>query len=121
MKSAGADHIISPERISSRRMVSEMFRPSITSFLDSMINDKTNVVRVEEVRVGTDSDFNGEKLADLNIPGKCGLMIVAVRKEGKGPFIANPQADQQIDIDDVLIVIGAMENIARLRLLAEGN
>lgn len=121
MKSAGADYIISPERISSRRMVSEMFRPSITSFLDGMLNDKANVIRVEEVRVGTESNFNGKTLTDLNLPGKCGLMIVAVRKNGKGPFIANPQADQQIDVGDVLIVIGEIKNIARLRLLAKGN
>lgn len=121
MKSAGADCIISPERISSRRMVSEMFRPSITSFLDSMLNDKTNVIRVEEVRVGRKSNFDGKTLTELKIPDKCGLMIVAVRKEGKGQFIANPGADQQIDIGDILIVIGAMKNTARLRLLAKGN
>jgi len=121
MKSAGADHIISPERISSRRMVSEMFRPSITSFLDRMLNDKTTVTRVEEVTVKPESDFDGKTLDELRIPDYCGLLIVAVRKNGKGSFTANPGADQQIDSGDVLIVMGAMEKIKTLRILAGDN
>jgi voltage-gated potassium channel len=118
MKSAGADYIISPERISSRRMVSEMFRPSVTSFLDRMLNDERSITRVEEVTVKQGSGLDGKNLGELQIPDKCGLMIVAVRKERKGSFIANPRADQQIDADDVLIVMGAMDKIKTLRVLA---
>ncbi|MFC1493726.1 potassium channel family protein [Thermodesulfobacteriota bacterium] len=121
LKTAGADYIISPERISSRRMVSEMFRPSVTSFLDRMLNDETNVIRVEEVVIEPESDFDGKTLAELKIPDKCRLLIAAVRKKGKGSFIANPRADQQIDTGDVLIVMGDMEKITRLRSIADGN
>jgi voltage-gated potassium channel len=121
MKSAGADYIISPERISSRRMVSEMFRPSITTFLDRMLNDERNVTRVEEVTIRAGSELVGKTLKEAQIPEKTGLLIAAVRKEGAESFITNPGADQSINENDILIIMGAIDNIIRLRVLAEGG
>ena len=118
MRSAGADSIISPERISSRRMVSEMFRPSVTTFLDRMLKDERAIIRVEEVTVAPGSDFAGKSLRDARIPDRTGLLIVAVRKGGTGGFIPNPGAEQKIDPDDVLIVMGAMDKIFTLQRLA---
>lgn len=121
MRSAGADCIISPERISSRRMVSEMFRPSVTTFLDRMLNDQRAVIRVEEVTVSSNSDFAEKTFKDARIPDRTGLLIIAVRKGGTGDFIFNPGAEQKIDPDDILITMGAMEKIFTLRRLAEGK
>jgi len=121
MRSAGADSVISPERISSRRMVSEMFRPSVTSFLDRMLKDERAIIRVEEVTVAAGSGFAGKTLRDARIPDRTGLLIVAVRKGGTGGFIPNPGAEQKIDPDDVLIAMGSMDKIFTLRRLAEGK
>ena len=121
MKRVGADCIISPERISSRRMVSEMFRPSVTSFLDSMLRDERAIIRVEEVTVAAVSSVAGKTLRDACIPEKTGLLVLAVRKGKTGGFIPNPGAEQKIDPDDVLIAIGSMDRIFTLRKLAQGK
>ena len=121
MRSAGADCIISPERISSRRMVSEMFRPSVTTFLDRMLNDRRAVIRVEEVTVASGTDLAGKKLVEARIPDKMGLLIVAIRKRDTEGYTLNPGPEQVIDPDDVLIVMGAMDNISHLRRHAEGR
>ena len=121
MRSAGADCIVSPERISSRRMVSEMFRPSVTTFLDRMLNDERAVIRVEEVAVAEGSDLAGATLGEARIPERTGLLIVAVRKGGVGDFIPNPGAAQEIGPEDVLIVMGAMDKILTLRRIAKGR
>lgn len=121
IKSAGADCVISPEYISGRRMISEMFRPSVTTFLDRMLNDDRAVMRVEEVMVSPDSSFAGKNLRETRISNKVGLLIVAVRKDGRGTFILNPTAEQVIEEGDVLIAMGAMDNIAALRKLAGGR
>ena len=121
MKSAGADYIISPELISSRRMVSEMFRPSVTTFLDRMLNDDRAVIRVEEVTVSHDSDLAGITIKDARIPGRTGLLVVAIRKDAAGKFIPNPGPEQKIDPNDVLISMGEMDKILTLRRLAEGK
>jgi voltage-gated potassium channel len=121
MRSAGADSVISPERISSRRMVSEMFRPSVTTFLDRMLNDERAVIRVEEVLVSPGSELAGVTIREARIPDRTGLLVVAVRKGGSGGFIANPGPEEKIDPEDVLISMGAMERILTLRKLAEGR
>jgi voltage-gated potassium channel len=121
LRSAGADCIISPERISSRRMVSEMFRPSVTTFLDRMLNDRRAVIRVEEVTVSSGTDLAGKTLMEARIPDRTGLLIVAVRKSGTEGYILNPGPEQVIGPDDVLVVMGAMDNVSRLRKLAEGK
>ena len=119
LRSAGADSVISPERISSRRMVSEMFRPSVTTFLDRMLKDERGVVRIEEVTVGPDSALSGVTFKDSRILEKTGLLIVAFRKGGRGPFLLNPGGDQEIGTGDVLITMGPMEKILALRKMAQ--
>jgi voltage-gated potassium channel len=121
MKSAGADIVISPERISSRRMISEMFRPSVTTFLDRMLKDDRAVMRIEEVTVGPDSAFSGSTLGNARIPERTGLLIAAVRKGGKGGFVPNPKSGQEIESGDVLIAMGSMDQIHALRKLARGQ
>ncbi|MBW2076180.1 MAG: potassium channel protein [Deltaproteobacteria bacterium] len=121
IKSAGADCVISPEYISGRRMISEMFRPSVTTFLDRMLKDDRAVMRVEEVTVSSDSSLVGKNLKETRISNKIGLLIAAVQKGGKGEFIHNPNAEQVIDEGDVLITMGDMDKIAALRKLAQGK
>ena len=119
LRSAGADYIISPEHISSRRMVSEMFRPAVTTFLDRMLKDDRAVMRFEEVTVGPGSAVAGKTLKDSRIPVKTGLVIVAIRKGGAGEFIYNPGAEQKIEEGDVLITMGAIHKINALRKLSQ--
>jgi voltage-gated potassium channel len=121
MKNAGADCIISPELISSRRMVSEMFRPSVTTFLDRMLNDDRAVIRVEEVTVSHNSDLAEKTIKDARISERTGLLVVAIRKDAVGKFISNPGPEQTIEPNDVLISMGEMDKIITFRRLAEGE
>jgi voltage-gated potassium channel len=121
IKGAGADCVISPEYISGRRMISEMFRPSVTTFLDRMLKDDRAVMRVEEATVLSDSSFVGKNLRETRISDKTGLLIAAVRKGEKGEFIHNPTAEQVIEEGDVLITMGTMDKIVALRKLAQGK
>jgi voltage-gated potassium channel len=119
IESAGADCVISPEYISGRRMVSEMFRPSVTTFLDRMLKDDRAVMRFEEVTIAPDSVVDGTTLRDMRIPEKTGLVIVAVRKGGTNGFIYNPGAGQKIDAGDVLIAMASMDKIQALRKILQ--
>jgi voltage-gated potassium channel len=121
IKSAGADCVISPEYISGRRMISEMFRPSVTTFLDRMLKDDRAVMRVEEVTISYNSSFVGKSLREARIRDRIGLLIAAIRKGGSGGFIHNPTAEQIIDEGDVLITMGAIDKIVALRKLARGK
>jgi voltage-gated potassium channel len=51
LKKVGADSVISTNYIGGLRIVSEMVRPSVTSFLDIMLRDRDKNLRVEEITV----------------------------------------------------------------------
>ena len=46
MRKAGADSIVSPNLIGGLRMASEMIRPAVVSFLDKMLRDKHESLRI---------------------------------------------------------------------------
>ncbi|MFP4522159.1 MAG: potassium channel family protein [Fibrobacterota bacterium] len=120
LKNAGADIVISPDYISGRRMFSEMFRPAVTTFMDRMLRDKRAVMRIEQAVVGRGSTVAGRPLKDSGIFEKTGLLIAAVKKQGENGFIYNPGADTFINYGDVLISIGSMTQIEKLRKLSGG-
>ncbi|HMF82547.1 MAG TPA: TrkA C-terminal domain-containing protein [Acidimicrobiia bacterium] len=68
------------------------------------------------VRVRESSDLAGRSLADVELPTKVGMRVVAIRR-GK-EWIIDPDGDEVMLPDDVLILRGAPEGIAELRILA---
>jgi voltage-gated potassium channel len=118
---AGASVVVASGDIAGRRMAAEMFRPSVTTFLDRMLRDRRATMRIEEVTVGRLSSLNGLTLAQSRIPRHCGLLVVSVRKKGSEGFIHNPGPQQKIEEGDVLIVLGSMDDVVKLRDLSKGR
>ncbi|MCF8125278.1 MAG: NAD-binding protein, partial [Desulfotignum sp.] len=118
LEKAGADIVISPHYISGRRMVSEMFRPSLTTFLDRMLKDNRLTMRMEEVCISKTSFLANKKLSESRIRENTGLAVIAVRKKGKENFTCVPEADLLLEEGDFLITIGDMEKIKLLRKIA---
>lgn len=65
MKKAGADAVVSLSYISGLRMASEMVRPTVVSFLDTMLRDREKNLRVEEILVP--DHFIGKAISALNL------------------------------------------------------
>ncbi|MBM3671924.1 MAG: potassium channel protein [Actinobacteria bacterium] len=68
------------------------------------------------VRVREDSGLSGRSLADLELPVETGMRVVAIRR-GK-EWIIDPDGDEVLVPDDVLILRGPPAGIAELRELA---
>jgi uncharacterized protein with PhoU and TrkA domain len=68
------------------------------------------------VRVRASSDLAGRSLADVELPVEVGMRVVAIRR-GK-EWIIDPDGDEVMLPDDVLILRGAPDGIAELRTLA---
>jgi voltage-gated potassium channel len=117
LRLAGADAIVAPSAISGRRLVAEMFRPAVTTFLDRMLRDTRAVMRVEEATIQPQSPLHGLTLAQAQLPQKVGLVVAALSRQGH--LVCNPDADRRLEAGDVLIAIGDMDHIARLRELAQ--
>jgi voltage-gated potassium channel len=107
MKKAGADSVVSPAFIGGMRMVSDMVRPAVVTFLDKMLYDKDRTLRVEEVTVGTGSPAAGRTIGEAGIAEKTGALVVAIRRAGTSRYEFNPHAGVRIEGGDTLIFIGS--------------
>jgi len=119
MSKVGADAVVSPSFIGGMRMVSEMVRPAVVSFLDMMLKDRKNVLRVEEVTVKPDSSLMGKKVSEARIKQRCGALLVGIRKKDSPEYEFNPPADYLIKDKDILVVMIEAGNMSKLKSLAE--
>ena len=117
MMRAGANATVSPNMIGGRRMASEIMRPTVVEFIDQMLHDRTEDLRLEEVVIPAESSFVGKTLREAPIRAETNLLVVALRVEGK--FVYNPEPSTELDVGSVLVVIGPQENVARLRDLVK--
>jgi len=106
LKRAGADGVVSPNMIGGQRLVAEMLRPEVVSFLDEMIRDPQRTLRIEEVPVPERSPFQGRRVADLDL-SRHGLLLLALRPAAGGAgFLYNPDVAHALVGGETLIVLG---------------
>ena len=105
MKKAGADAVVSPCAIGGLRMASEMVRPTVVSFLDTMLRDTGINLRVEELPVP--ESFVGRPISALNLKRLSHTLLLAVKtKEG---WVYNPSENYVIDQKNTLVFMTTPE------------
>ncbi len=112
LKKAGADLTVSPNEIGGRRLATMIMKPSVVSFVDTILEDSQIMVDVEDITITEESPFLGQKLKDLNVLLKKDLMIVGIKREKD--FLFNPNLDTSLDLGDTLIMIGQTEQLDKL-------
>jgi len=99
MKKAGADAVVSPTSIGGLRMASEMVRPTVVSFLDTMLRDRERNLRVEELPVP--GSFIGKSLSALNLKRHTNALLLAVKT--REDWIYNPSENYVIAPESTLV------------------
>jgi len=118
MRKAGSDAVVSPAFIGGMRMVSEMVRPAVVTFLDMMLREREKVLRFEEVTIGKGSHLVGKTIEESKISEKVGALLVAVRKGGQKDYDFNPPKEVIIQEKDILILIASPERVKELERIA---
>jgi voltage-gated potassium channel len=103
MKKAGADAVISPCLIGGLRMASEMVRPTVVSFLDVMLRDREQNLRVEEIPIPP--AFSGESISSLKLKRHPKILPLAVRTGEEWTY--NPPEDYVMKPKSTLVFIGS--------------
>lgn len=116
---AGADKVISPSVMGGRRMAISILKPVSVDFVETLIHRADVEIEIEEITVSPESLLTGKKLKESHIKQKTGTMVVAIKRGDD--IISNPSADNIIIGDDLLIVLGTREQLARLETLAGGG
>ena len=100
----GADQVVHPERDMGRRIAHSIISSNILDHLE--LSDEHSIA---EVKAG--SKMSGKTLAELDIRAQYGCNVVAIKKEKN--INVSPMADERIQHNDILIVIGADKDISR--------
>ena len=114
MERAGADYVVSPTHIGGMRMVSQMIRPAVVTFLDTMLKSREEGLRVEEVDIAPGSPFAGKTVGGSGIREKTRALLVAIRHENATDYDFNPQDSAMIGERDVLIFMAAPESLREI-------
>jgi len=114
LRRAGADSVVSPNMIGGMRMVAEMVRPEVVSFLDVMTRDKDKTLRIEEVPLPPRSRLSGRRVADLEL-GRHRLLLLAIKPAGDaGRYLHAPGPEHELAGGETLIVLGEPERVRQL-------
>ena len=106
--------MVLPNFMGGLRLVSEMVRPHATDFFDELLHDTNMRLQIAEVIVSPESSLSGLSLREADLPKKCGLNIIAVKKQGSRFYMYNPSATQQIEHGDTVVVLGYKEQVYEL-------
>ena len=115
----GADGIASPQVIGGLRLISELIRPQVVSFLDIMLRDKDRMVRIEEVIISRDSPYAGKSLKEAAFRQKFQMQILAIRGPGLEKFDYMPDPEEPIEAGATLVVLGNADRVTDLRKAVE--
>ena len=114
LKQVGTDSVVMPDYIGGLRMTSEMIRPHVVGFLDTMLRDKSGTIRVEEIVIQKGSRVEGKHLNETGILDINGVSVVAL-VDNYGKYIFNPPKERVILVNDVIIVMGIVDKIQEFK------
>lgn len=114
---AGADRVVNPQQLGGGRMAALVTQPHVVDFMDVVMHDGTLEFRLGEIEVTTRSPLTGTTLSASRVHDKTGALVLAIRRSD-GSFITNPSSETQIEVGDVLISVGAAEQLATLQRFA---
>ncbi|MBU0544203.1 MAG: potassium channel protein [Proteobacteria bacterium] len=114
LKKAGADSTVSPNYIGGLRMASEMLRPAVVDFLDSMLRSTQGNIRISQFNVKKNSQIIGKKISDLELTDKFNLVVLGSRYKDKEIHFNPPPSTILIE-DLAVIIMGDVENIAKAK------
>lgn len=117
---SGATRVVLPAAIGAVRIAHLLVRSSAESLLEeagtrASLNEELNQIglQFDELRIPKGSPLDGHTLADIEVKGHRGFLIVALRKVG-GEMLLNPGGDTPLAADDTVIVVGHRDDLPKL-------
>lgn len=104
LRKIGADQVVHPERDMGKRIANNLVSNNILDYLE--LSDEYSIAEIR-----ANEKLAGFTLIDLDIRAKYGVNIVAIKRDTQ--ILVSPQAIEEIQLDDILIVIGSDVDIHR--------
>ena len=92
-------------------MVSEMLRPTVVDFLDSMLRSSQGHLRIHQLVITGHSSVAGKSIAESGLQKKIRLLVLGLKLPAQDIEI-NPPATKILKPGMTLIVMGDVDDIA---------
>ncbi len=112
LKAAGADRVISPERIGARSMSNSVSRPNAVDFTEIVTARDRLSLEIDEQRISGSSRLVGKTIRECEIRRKYGLIVVGI-VTADGETLFNPEPGIKIDADSTLVILGEPDDVRR--------
>lgn len=117
LKFAGATNVIMPDKLGGAHMASLVVTPDLIEFVDQLTISGDMNANLEEISVNElPEEYLNKTIIDLDLRKKTGCSVIGF-KTSEGEYIINPEPTSALERDTCLIVLGAKEQITRLRQL----
>lgn len=117
---SGADKVVLPTAIGAKKLAQMIIRPTAENLLEQLTSrsDMSEELgriglRFEELEVTPESAIAGKALADIELRGNHGFLIVGIRT-ADGATTLHPPTDTQLAAGDVVIILGHGDDIPEL-------
>ena len=90
---------------------SEMIRPTVVDFLDSMLRSKQGNLRIHHLVITQNTAAVGKTLGESGLSERFGLLVLGAKIPG-GEIQFNPGAPLKIEPGLTMIVMGEVDKIA---------
>jgi voltage-gated potassium channel len=116
LERGGADVVVSPYISGGKRMAAAALRPQVVDFIDGILTGADRTVYVEEFLLDSNAcPVIGKTLGEAHLGKQSGALILAIRR-ADGNLIVGPSAETRLYPGDLVITMGAAD---QLRLLSQ--
>ena len=104
LERVGADRVVLPEIDMGQRLAQRLVRTNVVDYIG--VSDEFSIVEIHPPK-----SWIGHSLGQLGVRARHKINVLAIRHGTGGQVDVNPQPDQVIGADDLLIVIGTNKQV----------
>lgn len=119
LKRAGAHDVVSPTRIAGLRVLQAAVNPTAVEFMEIVTQQQALQLSLADIPVAGTSSLAGRTIADCQIRGRYGVIVVAVKRAKDMEF--NPDPSYEITAGDVMVVLGEDLDLVQFQVDASGR
>jgi voltage-gated potassium channel len=116
---AGANKVVSPNRIGSHQMAQALLQPAVSQFIE-LTTMGSEELGLEEILIAEKASFAGRPLKHSGIRERLDVMVVAIRRS-EGEMLFNPSGETELKAGDRLIAVGKRSNLTELEKFASSQ
>lgn len=116
LKKLGADTVVSPTKITAKRVSAMAARPDMVNLLEEFLYTTENPLDMEEILIPKYSWAVLKKIKETNLRDITNTSIIGITKKG-GKFTSMPKGDVLITSESKLLIIGTLNGIENAKAL----